>query len=54
MSHDYPWPKPSQREQIVVRQRPFTGGDKPEDVVVVEWSGEQFTHIRPADKSEQR
>ena len=53
MSPDYLWPEPPQREQIVVRQRPATGGDQPEDVFVVEWSGEQFTHIRPADKSEQ-
>lgn len=44
---DLPWPDPPAGQSVVVRLRP---GD--DDPVVLSWSGERFTGLRPADATE--
>ncbi|MEA3345384.1 MAG: N-acetylglucosamine-6-phosphate deacetylase [Chloroflexota bacterium] len=45
----YPWPSPPEREQLGARLHP---GDDPADAVVLEWAGEFFSGIHPADQKE--
>jgi N-acetylglucosamine-6-phosphate deacetylase len=49
---DYPWPEPPDHERLVVRLVP--GSDMPENVRVLEWSGERFLGMRPAERRELR
>jgi N-acetylglucosamine-6-phosphate deacetylase len=55
MAAHYPWPEPPERGQAVVRLRPLREGQEDDgDVVALEWAGESFTRVRPADKAERR
>jgi len=55
MPSTYPWPEPPEHEKLIVRLSPGDKDDSsPSNVAVVEWSGERFTGIRPADEAERR
>jgi N-acetylglucosamine-6-phosphate deacetylase len=59
MHHSYPWPDPPPHAQIVVRLHPGSPVDRDpqetlESIFSLEWSGEHFAGIRPADRDERR